>query len=80
MRLRLPETLLEQHARSEKILQEIHQLRLKPYLTEGDLRRIVELKVKLTRLSPPERYGWIDGRPRIDILAELVKIERQATR
>ncbi|MBW2631061.1 MAG: hypothetical protein JRC90_04750 [Deltaproteobacteria bacterium] len=77
MPLHLPEALLTQHARAEEALQEIRQLRLKSRLSLKDLRQIAKLRVEIAQLSPPERYGWIDGRPRIDILAELVKIDRQ---
>lgn len=73
-RLQLPRTLLNRHARTGEILREVRLLRAKPSLSESDLRRLAELRAELAILSPPERYGWVDGLPVVDILGELVAI------
>jgi hypothetical protein len=43
--------------------------------TITDLRRLVAIRLELTRLCPPERYAWADGLPQVDILAELVTMK-----
>lgn len=77
MQLELPGNLLAQHARSKQIIREIHHLELKPYLTEEDMRSIAELRAELSTLLTPKRFCWIDGRPVIDILDELIKINQK---
>ena len=63
--------------KSKRILSDLKALREKATFDEEDLCRLVELKEELSRLSPPERFIFIEGRMVIDLWAELLKIEKE---
>jgi len=77
---KVPDVFLDQYTRSEKILHGIRELRSKPHPSLKDLRRLALLRADLAALSPRNRFGWIEGRPVIDILAELVRSGRPAVK
>ena len=74
MSLKLPKVLLNRNIRTKKTLQEIHQLRMKPLLSGEDFHRLAELRAEINQLNPPQCFAWLDGKPVIDIIDELIKI------
>ena len=56
---------------TDRLTLAIRMLRVKPRLTDPDLRRLARLKADLLVVCPPERYAWIDGLPVVDILKTL---------
>lgn len=60
--------------RTRAIVAEIRVLKKKDDPTEADIGRLIELRDELTNVAPSVRFFWIDGKPAIDIIAELVAI------
>jgi hypothetical protein len=51
-----------------RLLLAIKVLRLKPRLTDRELRQLAELKTEYLQWCPPIRFDWQDGRPARDIV------------
>jgi len=73
----LPPELKNIVAETERLLTAIRQLKAKKRRTVSDLRKIAELKTEISALCPPGRYAWVDGKPVVDILKKLDKIEKE---
>ncbi len=71
----MPDELVHMILESDELQGRINALRAKPRLTLADLREIVNLKVEIQKRCPPNRYVWLNGRPVIDVLKSLNKIE-----
>jgi len=74
MYTKLPDELGKIQERTAEITAELRVLKRKQHLTDFDLKRIAELRSEVTSLCPPERFAWVDGRPVIDVLNELVAL------
>jgi hypothetical protein len=68
----MPSNLNEQARRmideEQRLLLAIKVLRMKPRLTDRELRELATLKTEYLRWCPPIRYDWKDGRPVFDIV------------
>ncbi len=73
----MPDDQLQMVKESEELLGRIKLLRSKPRLTLADLKELVDLKLELRRVCPPGRFGWLDGRPIIDILKTTIQLEKE---
>lgn len=58
--------------RTRSVIVEIRAIKQKAP-SEADVTRLIELRRELVELCPPDRYGWIDGRPVIDIIEGLLE-------
>lgn len=75
MKIPIPAEIIDMVLQSEKLKDEIQMLRSKPRLSLSDLRALANLKAELLRVCPPDRYLWLQGKPAVDILKELTKIQ-----
>jgi hypothetical protein len=73
--MKVPAEIIDMVLRSEKLKDEIQMLRNKPRLSLSDLRALASLKADLLGVCPMERYVWREGKPAVDILKELTKIQ-----
>ena len=62
---------------SDHILDEITRLRAKKRLSIAEWKRLIRLQCELSRLSPPPRFAWIDGKPVVDIPKTLFSQENK---
>ena len=74
---KMPTELIHMIQESDELVERIRTLKSKPRLTLSDLRELVNIKVELRRVCPADRYGWLDGRPVIDILKTLNTLEKE---
>jgi len=63
--------------KTAEIAEEIKALRAKSDITAEVAARIVELRSILLMLCPACRFVWRNGRPIIDLVAELAKMEAE---
>jgi hypothetical protein len=73
----MPDEFVRIVMESDELLERIKVLRAKPRLTLTDLKELVDLKLALRRVCPPGRFGWLDGRPVIDILKTTIQLEKE---
>lgn len=71
----IPQEIINMVRQSEKLKSEIQKLKSKPKLSLSDLKDLANLKAELLRHCPPERFFWSEGKPAVDILKELTKIQ-----
>lgn len=65
------ESLLHIVNRTITIQAEIEIIRRRKDISAADCKRIAVLRAELLRISPPERFLWLGGKPVIDLFAEL---------
>ncbi len=58
---------------TRSVIVEIRAIKQKEAPSEADVTRLIELRRELVELCPPDRYGWIDGEPVIDIIEGLLE-------
>ena len=73
----MPDELVKIVVESDDLQERIKALRAKPRLTLADLKELVDLRLALRRVCPPGRFGWLDGRPIIDILKTTIQLEKE---
>lgn len=72
--------LRKMHERTQCLLKAVSELQALENIAEADIEQLALLKTELLELCPPERYAWIDGLPKIDIVAELTKLDDERRR